>query len=105
MSTNDAPDLFNCWLWAKLEYRRRCRAWVAAGRPFNKAPYILKRPTYFTPQWFSHWFVGEHDPSIDAVHVESYTPINPTNDPWWAAWRHVLFRGKVKRGDTHYGDL
>ena len=105
MPDDDAPKLCNCWLWAQLEYARRRREWIRAGRTAGREPYLLRRPSRHEPRWLAHWLVGEHDPSIDAVRVQSYAPLFPTDEPWWLSWRHFFFRGRLQRGDTHHGDL
>ncbi len=102
---DDATRLCNCWLWAQLEYWRRRRAWVRQGRPIGKEPYIIRRPSRSEPRWLAHWLIGELDTDVDAIRVVSFKPVLPTDEPWWLAWRHFFFRGCVRCGDTHPGDL
>jgi hypothetical protein len=95
----------NCWIWARLEYWRRRRQWIRAGRPRGREPYLVKRPSRRDPRWLDHYLVGEHDPDIDAVRVTSYKPLVETDEPWWRFWRHCVFCGRVEDGDTHRGEL
>jgi hypothetical protein len=99
------PRLFNCYFWARLEYRRLDKQWEAAGKPKGQEPYLLKRRSRREPRKIYHYFVGYHDPTVDAVRVRSYKPVVETDEPWWKAWKHMLFNGEVREGDTHYGDL
>lgn len=96
---------FNCWLWALIEYWRRHRRWVQAGRVRGAEPYLLMRFSRREPRFLPHLLVGQHDPTIDAVLVDSFKPLLETDEPCWRAWRHMLFRGRVESGDTHRGDL
>ena len=73
--------------------------------PKGQEPYLCKRPSRRDPRWLDHHLVGSNDPEADAIRVQSYKPVTETDEPWWLAWRHFFFRGKLTRGDTHYGDL
>jgi hypothetical protein len=88
----------NCWLWARVLYRRRHRAWVAAGRPVGREPYMVTRPSRHRPRWLRHYLVGtlEADGRISVV---SLKPIEPTDVPPWLAWTHAWFDGMPTHGD------
>jgi hypothetical protein len=101
---HDAPKFFNCWLWARLEYWRRKRAWSRAGKPRGLEPYLCKRPSRRDPRGLDHYLVGRNDPAVDAIRVQSYKPLVETDEPLWLAWKHFLFCGRVADGDTHHGD-
>jgi hypothetical protein len=88
----------NCWIWAKLEYWRRKRAWVRAGMPIGQEPYWVKRQSRNEPRCLMHYEVGRRCED-GRIEVESFKPDVPTDAPWWLAWTHMLFRGSVKKGD------
>lgn len=91
--------LSNCWIWARLEYRRRRRAWIASGMPPGQEPYLARRPSRSSPRWLDHHFVGALDLDTDRLALESFKPDRPVDVPWWRAWTRLLFRGRVRSGD------
>jgi hypothetical protein len=87
-----ATVVSNCWLWARALYRRRLRAWIAAGMPAGQEPYWCKRPSRRTPRWLRHYLVGTLE-ADGRVRVCSLVPIKPTDVPAWLAWTHAWFEG------------
>lgn len=90
----------NCVIWALCEWRRRLATWRAAGRPVGREPYLLLRPSRRDPRHLPHMLVGHRDSQSDLMHLESFKPDEPTDVPWWRAWSHIVFRGRVSRGDV-----
>lgn len=93
----------NCLFWAYLEYRRRERDWVRAGRPIGDEPYWVKRPSRNAPRGLRHRLVGRLHRASGMIEVESFKPDVPTDVPLWKFWRvwtHLLFKGRAERGDN-----
>jgi hypothetical protein len=88
----------NCIVEAVREYERRC----AQHRPVGREPYLLMRPTR-AKAGVIHMLVGEYDPLVDAVRVESFKPVAPVDLPPWLAWKRVRFLGHWAHGDRHGG--
>lgn len=90
----------NCIVEALTEFRRRVAEWRAGKRP--NEPYLLVRPSRH-PGGVLHMLVGELDPKVDAVRVESFKPTKPVRHPWWRP--PVRFEGEWVKGDTKPADL
>lgn len=91
--------ILNCWIYAKFEFYRRTIIWLKDGRPQDRIPHFDRRWSKSDPWWIPHFSVGERDPDSGMVELESFKPDNPTSVPWYLAWTHLLFRGRVVRGD------
>lgn len=89
----------NCWFWARVEYWRRKRAWVRAGKPKGGEPYWVKRPSRSEPRVISHYLVGALDAESGQLQLRSYKPLVPEDVPLWRAWEHFFFAGSVRDGD------
>ena len=85
----------NCILWAMWRYVGLLAAWIRAGRPKHEEPHIWARPSRLEPWWLMHCGVDHFDGELWVR--EEFRPINPTNAPWYLAWTHILFRGRVER--------
>jgi hypothetical protein len=85
----------NCWLEARLEYRRRVRAWRRdQSLPL---PYWIRRPS-LASRWLPHWLVGSGRPDGD-IHPSSFKPESPQRLRWWQLPVAFLFRGRWVSGD------
>lgn len=90
----------NCLLFALRRWRQLQREWRAAGRPCDRVPCIVQRPSRLVPHWVPHWVVGWWHPHTATVHdAESFVPEDKTPLPWWQVWRALWFAGRVQRGD------
>lgn len=90
----------NCRFYAWWRYRQMHRDWVKAGMPVGKEPYRWSRPSRSFPRWITHHGVGWRDSTSGLMEFESFVPDRPVDAPWWKAWTRILFRGRVKQGDT-----
>lgn len=86
----------NCYREARREYSRRLAEWLADPDP-DRVPYFLARPSFRAP--VDHYLVGTLDRSIDAVRVESFSPVEPiTRERWWQL--PLEFHGRWVHGDA-----
>lgn len=88
----------NCLIWAVWEYARQLRAWVRAGMPKGREPYLLARPSRYRPRWVPHFLVGQRD-QAGGMALRSYKPISGKDAPWWAVLTRLLFSGHEQAGD------
>lgn len=90
----------NCFIWAHWRERELVRQWAAAGYPEDRVPAIIRRHSRLAPRWVPHWIVGWwHYETGTMTETESFVPDDKRRLPWWRAWRAIVFKGHVKRGD------
>lgn len=90
----------NCWVYAARRFDHLQRRWREAGSDPRQQPYAVGRTSRHPPSWVWHVLVAaQRDHDTDAMPLESYSPAEPVDLPWWQAWRRLQFRGRVKRGD------
>jgi hypothetical protein len=87
----------NCVVIALIAWVRMWRRWVRRGRPHGGEPYLLIRQSRLLPALIPHVLVGRW--SRGRMVVLSFKPLNVHNLPWWEAWRALIFRGRIVRGD------
>lgn len=88
--------LSNCYREARREYERRLAAWLADPDP-DRVPYFLERPSFAAP--VDHYLVGTLDRTLDAVRVESFSPVDAVRrERWWNL--PLSFRGRWVHGDA-----
>jgi hypothetical protein len=86
--------LSNCWIEGAKEFRRRKRAWRAAGRPKHDRPWIKLAPSLSNPDWVLHAQVGgAGEPAVEFV------PIHRRDVHPLLAWTRILFRGRHRPVD------
>lgn len=91
----------NCFVWAHWRYMILCREWIALGRPIERVPALLARPSRSVPWWAGHWIAGWWLPFEGVLEeVTSFVPHERRNVPWWMAWTRLLFKGRVKKTDA-----
>lgn len=78
---------------------------------------MVIRPSRSEPWWVPHFLIAPYrslshvlseyeivfqsqSGDIPGVpEVVSFKPTNPTDEPWYKFWKHLLFRGKPRVGD------
>ena len=95
------PTWGNCWTWAASEWWHRTRQWVRDGMPAGLEPRIMGRTSRRRPRILPHVLLAYPlDRWSDVMLFDSYKPDAPTDEPWWRAWLHMGFRGRVRAGDV-----
>ncbi len=96
----------NCRIYARREYRRRMRLWLAAGKPKHLKPWIKRSPSILAPPCVQHEQVGGMgEPSMEFV------PLDARRLPWWKLPVVLLFHGRVRPAEfphtqpSEHGDL
>lgn len=88
----------NCLIWGLWAYAVQLRAWVRAGMPKGREPYLLVRPSRLRPRWLPHVLVGQMD-GEGRMRMRSYVPVSGADLPWFLAWLGLLFKGHEVEGD------
>lgn len=101
MSIRETIWRSNCVIEAIRIWRQKVKEWHASGRRLHE-PYLMIRPSRVRGG-IIHALVGELDPTIDAVRVESFKPVDPVERRWYTP--PLFFRGRMVKGDTKPADF
>lgn len=91
----------NCWAWASVRAWDALTEWRRDGMPVGMEPRMQWRWSRSRPRWVPHFLVGfPSEPGSDWLALESFKPDEPSDVPIWRACAHLMFAGRVRRGDS-----